>query len=37
VVFTSEKTARAIFVPAGTVHDAEAVAAGTKATVFDLK
>jgi uncharacterized RmlC-like cupin family protein len=37
VVFTSEKTARAIFVPAGTVHDAEAVAAGTKATVFELK
>ena len=37
VVFTAKKTARAIFVPAGTVHEAETVADGTKATVFELK
>ena len=37
VVFTSQKSARAIFVSAGTVHGAEAVPAGTKATVFELK
>ena len=37
VVFTREKTARAIFIAAGTVHEAEDVPAGTKATVFELK
>jgi hypothetical protein len=37
VVFTSQKSARAIFLPAGTVDEAEAVPAGTKATVFELK
>jgi hypothetical protein len=37
VVFTSERSARAVFVPAGTVHEAERVPAGTKATVFELK
>ena len=37
VVFTSQKSARAIFIPAGTVHEAEAVPAGTNATVFELK
>jgi uncharacterized RmlC-like cupin family protein len=37
VVFTSQKIARAIFVPAGTVHAAEQVLPGTKATVFELK
>ena len=37
VVFTSQKNARAIFVPAGTMHAAEEVTTGTKATVFELK
>jgi quercetin dioxygenase-like cupin family protein len=37
VVFTSQKSARTIFIPAGTVHAAEEVPAGTKATVFELK
>jgi uncharacterized RmlC-like cupin family protein len=37
VVFTSGKTARAIFVPAGTVRAADEVPAGTRATVFELK
>src|SRR4051794_8006299 len=37
VVFTSERTARAVFVAAGTAHEAERVPAGTKATVFELK
>jgi hypothetical protein len=37
VVFTAQKTARAIFVPSGTVHEAEEVPSGTKATVFELK
>jgi hypothetical protein len=37
LVFTSERTARAVFVPAGTVHEAERVPTGTKATVFELK
>jgi len=37
VVFTSKKSARAIFIAAGTVHEAEQVPADTKATVFELK
>ena len=37
VVFTEKKSARAIFIPAGIVHEAEDVPAGTKATVFELK
>ena len=37
VVFTSKKSGRAIFIAAGTVHEAEAVPADTKATVFELK
>jgi len=37
VVFTSKKSARAIFIPAGTVHAADEVTAGTTTTVFELK
>ena len=37
VVFTSQKSARATFIPAGTVHEADEVPADTKATVFELK
>ena len=36
-VFTAQKTARATFIPSGTVHEADEVPAGTKATVFELK
>ena len=37
VVFTSQKVASARFIPAGTVHEADEVAANTKVTVFELK
>ena len=37
VVFTSEKTARAMFIPAGTVHSADETKSGPKVTVFELK
>jgi hypothetical protein len=37
VVFTSQKSARARFIPAGTVHTADEVADGAKVTVFELK
>lgn len=37
VVFTSEKDARATFIPAGTVHAADETKNGTKVTVFELK
>jgi hypothetical protein len=37
VVFTKERTARAIFIPAGTVHAAEEEAPGTRVTIFELK
>jgi uncharacterized RmlC-like cupin family protein len=37
VVFTSQKSGRAIFIPAGTVHAAEEAPADTKVTVFELK
>jgi uncharacterized RmlC-like cupin family protein len=37
VVFTSQKSGRATFIAAGTVHEPEEVPAGTKATVFELK
>ena len=37
VVITEERTARAIFVPAGTVHDDESAHTGKKVTIFELK
>jgi uncharacterized RmlC-like cupin family protein len=37
VVFTSQKNARAMFVPAGTVHEAETAADGARVTIFELK
>lgn len=37
VVATREKTARATFIPAGTVHGSDEIAAGMKTTVFELK
>jgi quercetin dioxygenase-like cupin family protein len=37
VVWTESGAGRAIFLPAGTVHTAEAISAGAKATIFELK
>jgi hypothetical protein len=37
VVWTEAGAGRAIFLPAGTVHTAEPISAGAKATMFELK
>ena len=37
VVWTDGGAGRAIFLPAGTVHTAEPISAGAKATIFELK
>jgi hypothetical protein len=37
VVWTDAGAGRAIFLPAGTVHTAEPISAGAKATIFELK
>lgn len=37
VVWTDAGAGRAIFLPAGTVHTAEPISAGAKATMFELK
>ncbi|HEY1911140.1 MAG TPA: hypothetical protein VGG73_09470 [Vicinamibacterales bacterium] len=37
VVWTEPGAGHAVFVPAGTVHDAEPIGSATKATIFELK
>ena len=37
VVWTEGRAGHAIFLPAGTVHTAEPISAGAKATIFELK
>jgi hypothetical protein len=37
VVWTEGRTGHAVFLPAGTVHAAEPMTAGAKATIFELK
>jgi hypothetical protein len=36
-VWTDGRTGHATFLPAGTVHTAEPINAGAKATIFELK
>ena len=37
VVFTEARVARALFVPAGTLHDDESASPGKTITIFELK